>query len=104
VEARPARQAGDRHPDIGRVIQQHRGGVGMLADLLPQRRHRPIHGAGGEADGDLAVVPDPGRNRVARGPLGEEHNLDGDVAAFPDQLLDQPGQLGHDRVVSLDLR
>ena len=36
----------------------------MLADLLPQRGHGPIHGAGGEADGDLAVVPDPRRDRI----------------------------------------
>ena len=103
VEPGPAGQAGDRHPDIGRVIQQDRGGVGVLADLLPQRGHRAVHGAGGEADGDLAVVPDPGRDGIPGGPLGQQHDLDGDVAALADQLLDQPRQLGHQGVVGLDL-
>jgi hypothetical protein len=76
----------------------------MLADLLPQRGNRPIHGASGEADGDLAVVPDPGWDGIPGRALGQEHDLDGDVAALADQLLDQPRQLSHDRVVSLDLR
>ena len=103
VEPGPAGQAGHGHPDIGRVIQQDRGGVGVLADLLPQRGHRTVQGAGGEADGDLAVVADAGRDGVPGRPLGEEHDLDGDVAALADQLLDQPGQLGHEGVVGLDL-
>jgi hypothetical protein len=104
VEPRAAGQAGHRHPDIGRVIQQDRGDVGMLADLLPQRRHRPIHRARGEGDGDLAVVPNPGRDGIASGPLGQQHDLDGDVTALADQLLDQPRQLGNESVVGLDLR
>jgi hypothetical protein len=76
----------------------------MLADLLPQRRDGPIDRPGGEGDGDLAVVPDAGRDGIARRPLGQEHDLDGDVAALADQLLDQPRQLGHQGVVGLDLR
>jgi hypothetical protein len=103
VESRPAGQAGHGHPDIGRVVEQHRGGVGMLADLLPQGRHRPVQGAGGERDGDLAVVADAGRDGIPGSPLGEEHDLDGDVAALSDQLLDEPRQLGDDGVVGLDL-
>jgi hypothetical protein len=103
MEPGPTGQAGHGHPDVGRVIQQDRGGVGVLADLLPQRGHGPVQGAGGEADGDLAVVPDAGRDRVAGGPLGQQHHLDGDVAALADQLLDQPGQLGDQGVVGLDL-
>jgi hypothetical protein len=75
----------------------------VLADLLAQRGHRPVHGPGGEGDRDLAVVPDPGWDGVTGRPLGEEHDLDGDVAALADQLLDQPRQLGHDRVMGLDL-
>ena len=85
---RPGRLVG--HPDIGRVVQQDRGGVGVLADLLAQRGHRAVHGAGGEGDRDLAVVADAGRDGIPGGPLGEEHDLDGDVAALADQLLDQP--------------
>jgi hypothetical protein len=52
---------------------------------------------------EMAVVPDPGRDGIAGRSLGEEHDLDGDVAALSDQLLDQRGQLGYDRVVGLDL-
>jgi hypothetical protein len=66
----------------------------VLADLLTQRGHRAVQGAGGEADRDLAVVPDPGRDRVPGGPLGQEHDLDGDVAALAHELLDHPGDLG----------
>ncbi|HKO84252.1 MAG TPA: hypothetical protein VJ140_06760 [Actinomycetota bacterium] len=76
----------------------------MLADLLAQGGHGAVDGAGGEADGDLAVIPDPGRDRVTRRPLGEQHDLDGDVASLSDQLLGQPGQLGDQGVVGLDLR
>jgi hypothetical protein len=103
VEARPARQAGHSHADTGGVVEQDRGGVGMLADLLPQRRHHSVQGAGGERDRHLAVVADPGRDGIPGGPLGEEHDLDGDVAALSDQLLDQPGQLGDEGVVGFDL-
>jgi hypothetical protein len=75
----------------------------MLANLLAQRGHGAVHGPGGEGDGDLAVVPDPGRDGIPGGPLSQQHDLDGDVAALADQLLDQPRQLSHDRVVGLDL-
>jgi hypothetical protein len=104
LEPGPPRQAGDRHADVGGVVEQDRGGVGVLADLLAQGGHGPVQGAGGEADGDLAVVPDPGRDGIPGGSLSQEHDLDGDVAALSHQLLDQPRQLGHDRVVGLDLR
>jgi hypothetical protein len=103
MEPRPPRQTRHGHPDIGRVIQQDRRGVGVLANLLPQGGHGTVEGAGGEGDGDLAVVPDPGRDRIAGGALGEEHDLDGDVAALAHELLDQAGDLGHQGVVGLDL-
>jgi hypothetical protein len=51
----------------------------------------------------LAVVPDASRDGIAGGPLSQQHDLDGDVAAFAHELLDQPGQLGDDRVVGFDL-
>ena len=75
----------------------------MLANLLPKGRHGPVQGAGGEGDGDLAVVADAGRDGVPGGSLGQQHDLDGDVAALSDQLLDQPRQLGDQGVVGLDL-
>jgi hypothetical protein len=93
MEAGTTGQAGDGHADVGGVVEQDRRGVGVLADLLAQRRHRAVHGAGSEADGDLAVVADPGRDGISGGALGEEHDLDGDVAALPHEFLDQPGQL-----------
>jgi len=74
VEAGSAGQAGHRHPDIGRVVEQDRGGVGVLADLLPYGRYGAVDGAGGEADGDLAVVPDAGRDGIAGGALGQQHD------------------------------
>jgi hypothetical protein len=104
MEPRPARQTGHRHPHVGGIVEQDWGDLGVLADLLPQRGHGPVHGAGGEADGDLAVVPDAGWDGIPGGRLGQQHHLDGDVAALADQLLDQPAQLSHDRVVGLDLR
>jgi hypothetical protein len=103
MEAGTTGQAGDGHADVGGVVEQDRRGVGVLADLLAQRRHRAVHGAGGEADGDLAVVADPGRDGISGGALGEEHDLDGDVAALPHEFLDQPGQLRDEGVVGLDL-
>jgi UTRA domain len=63
----------------------------VLAGLLPQGGHRAIQGAGGEADGDLAIVPDAGRDGIPGGPLGQQHDLDGDVAALSDQLLGPGG-------------
>jgi len=75
----------------------------VLADLLPQGGYRAVDGAGGEADGDLAVVPDAGRDRVPGGALGEQHDLDGDVAALAHKLLNEAGDLGHQGVVGLDL-
>jgi hypothetical protein len=41
VEPRPPRQARDRHPDIGGVVEQDGGGVGVLADLLPNAATAP---------------------------------------------------------------
>jgi hypothetical protein len=73
MEPRTAGQAGHGHAHMGRVVEQDRGGVGVLADLLAQGGPSTVHSAGGEADGDLAVVPIPrlpARPSPARSPAG----------------------------------
>ena len=41
LEPGAAGQAGHGHPDIARVVEQDRGGVGMLADLLAKAATAP---------------------------------------------------------------
>jgi excisionase family DNA binding protein len=57
----------------------------------------------GEGDRDLAVVPDPGRDRVPGGLLGRQDHLDADVAALAHQLLHQPHGLPRQAVAPLGL-